>query len=768
LVGSERNDTISGSYSHDLLQGLAGNDLLQGDYGNDILVGADGADILKGSFGHDSLQGDAGNDLLLGGAGDDTLAGEEDSDQLEGNTGDDLLQGSKGNDFLDGGEGNDSLQGSTDNDWLVGGAGNDVINGGDGQDAMRGDSGADLFVIEKPASIPDLILDFNPSEGDRLILDKTGFNTDKLTADFKFLGGYLYYKEEKIALLQKDGETYNYFADLSEILEFAETNTLASVPVTPTNTDIPTTRSFIPPQTRSNTATGENMLEDILQRGYLKVGVIPGRAGFTLEKNGEWSGYGVDWARGLSVALFGNPDQVEFLASETTTFQEIIDKVAAKEVDIVSTNLNPYLTWDASLGVDFSPTTIYDARSLMVRQGEGIDTLSDLHGKKIALTSNTPGAQAFQDYMAKNNIEFQPVFFNTINETFEAYFNGLVDAIPAERTSLIGQVRQQSNLGEHLILDEELSKDPISLVLPENESAWADVVRWVVHAPVQAEEFGINSQNIEEFKTSNDPAIRRFLGLEGELGATLGLTNPTFAADVIKTVGNYGEMFDRHFSNLRRNRNEIWTNDGLLYSPPFAGAMNNPLPFVDNDQRDLLQDVLKRGTVKVGVSGVNPGFSLNKGEEWSGIDVDLGRALAAALFGDPEQIEFVKQDNLPTALVNVANGAVDLSAMGATQNLVRDAGMQVDFGPTYLYTGQGILVRKDSGITSLPMLNGRKIGILSGTTAEQNLSDALVRTGGDFIPVEYATGAELLEAYDKGVIDAISWDIAILNANLSE
>ncbi|MGL6281891.1 MAG: transporter substrate-binding domain-containing protein, partial [Microcoleaceae cyanobacterium] len=209
------------------------------------------------------------------------------------------------------------------------------------------------------------------------------------------------------------------------------------------------------------------------------------------------------------------------------------------------------------------------------------------------------------------------------------------------------------------------------------------------------------------------------------------------------------------------------TNQGLLYSPPFAGTVINNTPLKDNDKRNLLEEIADRGYVKIGVSGVSPGFSLNKDGEWSGIDVDLGRALAAAVFGNAKQIEFVTQ-SFQEGFSNVANGKTDVSAMSVTQNLMRDAAMGIDFGPTYLYTGQGILVRKDSGIASLPMLNGRKIGILSGTTAEQNLSDALVRTGVDFIPVEYATGAELLEAYDKGVIDAISWDIAILNANLSE
>ncbi|MGL5509733.1 MAG: transporter substrate-binding domain-containing protein, partial [Microcoleaceae cyanobacterium] len=563
---------------------------------------------------------------------------------------------------------------------LVGGVGNDLIQGGEGQDAMRGNDGADIFVIEKPQSIPDLILDLDIAEGDQIVIDPAGFNnTDQLT-DFQFLGGYLYYKEEKLALIQNDGQTYNYFADLSEVVKLASTENLASLPMTETQTEIrsagiPSTRSFgNEPETRKGKETPKNLLEEILQRGYIKVGVIPGRYGFSLEENGEWSGYGVDWAKGLSSALFGKPDQIEIIPSTSTSSNAVLATVANKEVDIVATNINPTMARDAGMDVDFAPTSIYDSRAVMVRKDSNIDSVSDLKGLTVGLTANSSGAQNFDDFMVSHEIDYVAKYFKTGEEMYAAYATGEVDAVPADRTTLISIMKTMPDTDNHLVLDEELSKEPIALVVPENESAWADLVRWVTYAPIQAEEFGINSQNIEEFKASKDPAIRRFLGVEGTLGETLGLSNPNFTEDVIKTVGNYGEIFERHFPDLKRNRNEIWTNEGLLYSPPFAGTVINDTPLEDNDNRDLLGEINKRGYVKIGVSGTSPGFSLNKDGEWSGIDVDLGRALAAAVFGNSSKIEFVTQ-SFREGFAKVANGETDVSAMGITQNLMRDAGM---------------------------------------------------------------------------------------------
>lgn len=235
--------------------------------------------------------------------------------------------------------------------------------------------------------------------------------------------------------------------------------------------------------------------------------------------------------------------------------------------------------------------------------------------------------------------------------------------------------------------------------------------------------------------------------------------------NVIKQVGNYAEIYERHFPGVERDRNYLWSEGGLLYSPPFSGEPRD-ITLVDNDQRNLLAEVLKRGSLKFGLSENNPGFAMEQGNgEFVGFDVDLGHAIAAALFGDPNQIE-IQIQSFSDSFANTANGVVDVSAMGITNNLVRDGSLGVDFSPTYFYSGQGVLVREDSGISILPALNGQRVGILEGTTSLQNLEDALDEFGATFIPVTFATNDEMFEAYEKGEIDAVSTDLSILSSRI--
>jgi ABC-type amino acid transport substrate-binding protein len=360
--------------------------------------------------------------------------------------------------------------------------------------------------------------------------------------------------------------------------------------------------------------------------------------------------------------------------------------------------------------------------------------------------------------------------FGTLEEVVAAYERGEIDAYATDRALILERLADPEN---HRLLDVEFSKEPIALALPENDSQWADVVRWVNHVPIQAEEFGISSQNIDEIIAANtdnnpnndsSPAIRRFLGLEGDLGGSLGLPKD-FAVNAIKQVGNYAEIYDRHFPGVDRDRNLLWNEGGLLYSPPFSGTKVDA-NLVDNDDRNLLAEVLQRGTLKLGLPGNNPGFAVKQANgEYVGFDVDLGRAIAAALFGDPSKLETQVQ-SFKDSFANTANGVVDVSAMGISQNLVRDASLGVDFSPTYLYTGQGILVRENSGISLLPALNGRRVGTLEGATSLQNLQDALKEFGATFIPVKFATNDELFAAYDRGEIDAVSTDLTILSGRI--
>ncbi len=285
----------------------------------------------------------------------------------------------------------------------------------------------------------------------------------------------------------------------------------------------------------------------------------------------------------------------------------------------------------------------------------------------------------------------------------------------------------------------------------------------MTYAPVQAEEFGITSENIDDdvIANSTNPAIRRFLGLEDNLGERLGL-NKDFVAKIIKQTGNYGEIYERNFSGLERGRNSLWQNNGLLYSPPFAGTLPNNFTLTNNDNRNLLQKVKERGVVQLGVTGNSPAFAVQQANgEWIGFDIELGKAIAAAIFGDASKLKVVVQ-NFSQGFDDVANGVSDIFAAGITQNLVRDAARGVDFSPTYLYTGQGFLVREDSGINFLSDLNGRTIGLTSSTSGLQNIQDYFAEIGGNFRPEIFSSTAAMFAAYQRGEVDAISTDQTII------
>ncbi len=568
--GSEENDNYNGSYGDDEIFGNSGSDRLRGNYGDDTIKGGVGADILQGNYGDDNLEGNEGDDQIEGGDGSDILIGGEGNDQLDGQSGDDLLEGGKGSDLLEGGEGSDRLQGDRDNDWLLGGAGNDILIGGEGQDALNGGEGADRFVIALDSSI-DNILDFDPLEGDKMVIDGSSFNTDNLE-DFQFIGGYLYYQEQQIAAVQNDGKIYNTFSDLSQVLELVQDVATIEVPETaaPSPTSTAGLTQSAQPQGRNAEpqSTPYNFLEEILQRGYIKVGVFPNLPGFSEQTNGQWQGYSIDWGRALASALFGDPSKVEFVPQDGTN--QTLENVANRQIDVATTNTTVLLYRDASLNIDYSPVHLYDTRAILVKADQKLDSVEDLNGLTIGV-SNAFGLENLQNFMQQRGTEFTGKIFENPEEMYAAYERGEIDAVTGDRSRLKSTIPTLDEPTNHRILDEEITQEPLAMVLPENESEWADVVRWVTYTPMQAEEYGITSTNVDQvIANSTDPAIRRFLGLEGENGTALGVPND-FVVNTIKNVGNYGEIYERHFSGLDRYRNNLWSNEGLIYSLPFSG-----------------------------------------------------------------------------------------------------------------------------------------------------------------------------------------------------
>ncbi len=312
-------------------------------------------------------------------------------------------------------------------------------------------------------------------------------------------------------------------------------------------------------------------LATIMSRGKLICGVSGELPGFSfVGQDGKYSGLDVDVCRAIAAALFDNPDAVEY---RNLNAKERFTAVQTGEVDILSRNTTWTLSRDTSVGLEFAPVVFYDGQGIMVRKASGIKTLADLKGKSICIQTGTTTEQNLTDQMRKRNIPYTPVVFEDVNTTFATYAEGRCDGVTADRSQLISRRTTLPQPDDHTIVSEVLSKEPLAPAIASGDAAWGDMVRWVVFSLFEAEELGINSQNVTQQLGSTDPVVKRFLGTEGDLGKGMGLTND-FAARVIKHVGNYAEVYDRNLGpktklNLPRGQNNLWTKGGLLFSPPF-------------------------------------------------------------------------------------------------------------------------------------------------------------------------------------------------------
>lgn len=321
------------------------------------------------------------------------------------------------------------------------------------------------------------------------------------------------------------------------------------------------------------TAENNSRLNTIKSRNKLSCGVSGQLPGFSfVDTDGKYSGLDVDICRAIAAALFDNPDAVEF---RNLNAKERFTAVQTGEVDILSRNTTWTMSRDTSVGMNFAPVVFYDGQGMMVGRNSNIKSLENLQGKAICTQTGTTNEQNLADQMRKRGITYKPVVFEDINTAYATYQQGRCDAVTSDKSQLISRRTTLPKPEEHVILEEALSQEPLTPAVADGDAKWGDTVRWVINAIIKAEELGVNSQNVEELKTSSkDPEVRRLLGVEGNLGEGIGLPKD-FGARIIKHVGNYGEIYDRNLGaktklNLPRDkRNQPWTKGGLLYSPPF-------------------------------------------------------------------------------------------------------------------------------------------------------------------------------------------------------
>ena len=319
-------------------------------------------------------------------------------------------------------------------------------------------------------------------------------------------------------------------------------------------------------------AAAAGTLDDVKARGTLNCGVTTGLTGFAApDANGVWDGFDVGVCRAVAAAVLGDPMAVEFVP---TTGQTRFTALASGEVDLLARNTTWTFSRDVDLKFTFVGVNYYDGQGFMVPRELGVSSAKDLDGATVCIQTGTTTELNLADYFRTNNISYEPVPIETNAEAQQQYLAGACDVYTTDASGLAATRATFEAPGDHVLLPEIVSKEPLGPLVRHGDNEWGDVARWTLNALITAEELGVTSANIEELSAGTDnPEINRLLGSEGELGAMLGL-DADWAKNAIMAGGNYGELFEKNIGEntpigLARGLNAQWTDGGLIYSPPF-------------------------------------------------------------------------------------------------------------------------------------------------------------------------------------------------------
>ena len=315
-------------------------------------------------------------------------------------------------------------------------------------------------------------------------------------------------------------------------------------------------------------------LDTVKARGTLSCGVGIGTAGFMLaDSQGKWKGLSVDVCRAVAAAIFGDAEKVKYQA---LTSQQRFTAVQSGEVDMVMGNATYTLTRDTALGLDFTGVYYYDGQSFLVPKKLGVKSAKELNGATVCVAPGTTTELNLADYFRANKMAFKPVVIEKIDEIRSAFFAGRCDVYTTDASSLAAtraaNVPPPRTFEDFLILPEIISKEPLGPVVRHGDNQFADIVRWSLYAMIEAEEYGITSKNVDDMLNSENPAIKRILGVTPGMGKALGV-DEKWVYNIVKQVGNYGESFDRNVGmgsplKLERGLNRLWSQGGLQYAPP--------------------------------------------------------------------------------------------------------------------------------------------------------------------------------------------------------
>ena len=313
-------------------------------------------------------------------------------------------------------------------------------------------------------------------------------------------------------------------------------------------------------------------LEEVKARGILQCVVNPGLTGFAApDDKGKWQGFDIDLCRAIAVAIFNDPDKTAFKPGTGKTRFTIL---RSGEADVITRNSTWTFIRDVDLGFDFKGVNYYDGQGFMVKKELGVSSAKELDGATVCVQTGSTTELNLADYFRSNNMSFQPIITEDAAESRQNFEKGACDVYTTDVSQLAAQRSAMQNPAEFVVLPEIISKEPLGPVVRHGDNQWGDIVLWTLNALIVAEELGVTSENVDDLlKNTNNPEVKRLLGLEGSLGSKLGLTDD-WAANVIRTMGNYSEIFERHIGvntpvGLARGLNALWNKGGILYAAPF-------------------------------------------------------------------------------------------------------------------------------------------------------------------------------------------------------
>ena len=319
-------------------------------------------------------------------------------------------------------------------------------------------------------------------------------------------------------------------------------------------------------------ATGASAatLDNVKARGQLICGVSTGLPGFSNpnDKN-VWTGIDVDTCRAVAAAVFGDASKVRYTP---LTAKERFTALQSGEIDMLSRNTTWTATRDTSLGINFAGVNYYDGQGFMVTKKLGVESALKLDGAAVCVQAGTTTELNLADYFRLNNMKYSAVVFDTSDQTIKGFEAGRCDMLTSDQSQLYGLRIKLADPSSAVVLPEVISKEPLGPVVRQGDDQWFNIVKWALFAQVNAEEMGVTSQNVDEMKGSNNPNVNRLLGTNGKAGENLGLSGD-WAYQIVKQVGNYGEMFERNVGTgsalkIDRGLNALWSQGGIQYAPP--------------------------------------------------------------------------------------------------------------------------------------------------------------------------------------------------------